>query len=98
MAAILFLLYKCHDKAEQIFLTYKSNVLIAAINRERLSSMNYLEIQLDKKQKQIKEYQNMNGNLVKTFEHLTVEKKTYVAILLPEKLGAAMKYLVHVTN
>lgn len=83
MAAILFLLYKCHDKVEQKFLTYQCNLLIAAINKERRSSMNYLETQLNKKQKQIKEYQNMNGNLVKMFEHLTVEKKTYVAIFLP---------------
>ncbi|EWH18111.1 Sae3 [Saccharomyces cerevisiae] len=37
--------------------------------------MNYLETQLNKKQKQIQEYESMNGNLIKMFEQLSKEKK-----------------------
>lgn len=42
--------------------------------------MNYLETQLNKKQKQIQEYESMNGNLIRMFEQLSKEKKKYVAI------------------
>ncbi|AJU21654.1 BMC_2a_G0022460.mRNA.1.CDS.1 [Saccharomyces cerevisiae] len=38
--------------------------------------MNYLETQLNKKQKQIQEYESMNGNLIKIFEQLSKEKKS----------------------
>ncbi|CAI4504898.1 BAF_collapsed_G0024480.mRNA.1.CDS.1 [Saccharomyces cerevisiae] len=37
--------------------------------------MNYLETQLNKKQKQIQEYESMNSNLIKIFEQLSKEKK-----------------------
>ena len=42
--------------------------------------MSYLKSQLNKKQEQIKEYQNMNGSLIKTFEVLSVNKEMYVSI------------------
>ncbi|CAI4523893.1 BFH_collapsed_G0024380.mRNA.1.CDS.1 [Saccharomyces cerevisiae] len=47
--------------------------------------MNYLETQLNKKQKQIQEYESMNGNLIKMFEQLSKEKKNDVT---PKKISS----------
>lgn len=40
--------------------------------------MSYLETQLTKRQEQIKEYQEMNSSLIKTFELISAEKEMYV--------------------
>ncbi|CAI4063720.1 hypothetical protein SKDZ_08G1270 [Saccharomyces kudriavzevii ZP591] len=42
--------------------------------------MKYLDKNLNRKQEQIKDYQNMNGTLIKVFERLSAEKKKYVSI------------------
>lgn len=41
--------------------------------------MSYLETQLSKRQEQIKEYQDMNNGLIKTFELISAAKEMYVS-------------------
>ncbi|EGA78551.1 Sae3p [Saccharomyces cerevisiae Vin13] len=62
--------------------------------------MNYLETQLNKKQKQIQEYESMNGNLIKMFEQLSKEKKKLCSYFFQSaKIGITnKKYLVSVIN